>query len=56
MVESAESRKDYTIEIFTKKGELIHEESMKVGDIKVNISRYRSRHQNSHPMLSLEPC
>ena len=38
MVESAESRKDYTIEIFTKKGELIHEESMKVGDIKVNIS------------------
>ncbi len=38
MVESAESRKDYTIEIFTKKGELIHEESMKVGDIRVNIS------------------
>ena len=37
MVESAENR-DYTIEIFTKKGELIHEESMKVGDIKVNIS------------------
>ena len=38
MVESAERRKDYTIEIFTKKGERIREESMKVGDIKVNIT------------------